>query len=373
MPNPHAVVATTIQIERPTGEERAGDAVVSLGDRRIRLAASDSRSAGFTEVLEGLARLNHPVYAEIDPDTDTITRLLLPKVGRVLSVDESEGELAVSMDTSHALLRIPAGDDATELAATLRQARDDRRVVIVTADDSGQIIDARELPPGTEGALPPFVPVGPVERRPGLVPRRPWLRVWPWLWTVIRWPWCWWFCCISASRAQQVFDAMAGTSCDPLSCPAPCIPFKYPDDGCWGRAHEMCRLMIGMGLRPRKVWIDCSFGHRLHVATRNNPNCYVEWGWHVAPTLCVRSWFPFAITTMVIDPSLFTTPVTEATWKGVQGDPAATLTPTGPEIFSHAGGTDPNYTQSDSVLATYRLALLNRSNQIGPPPYANCP
>jgi hypothetical protein len=132
----------------------------------------------------------------------------------------------------------------------------------------------------------------------------------------------------------------------------------------------MCRLMIASGHSPRKVWIT----GKLHVATRNNPSCFVGWGWHVAPTLCVRSsWFRFWSNRMVIDPSLFTTPVTEAVWKSVQGDPAAILTDTDWTYFRIWGETDPTYAKTNIVLADYRLALQNRSNQQGPPPYANCP
>lgn len=67
--------------------------------------------------------------------------------------------------------------------------------------------------------------------------------------------------------------------------------------------------------------------------------------------------------------------VSQATWKGVQGDPAATLTPSAGEIFYLWGNsTDPTYAQTNTVLATYRLQLLNRSlSSFGPPPYANCP
>lgn len=369
MPNPNAVVATTIQVERSA---EAADSYVNLDGRRIRLGAADERSAGVVQVLEGLARLNHPVYAEIDPDSESITRLLVPKVGRVLRVDQSGDGLDVSLDTSHARLRVGAGEDGSELAALLRRALDDGQPVILTADDGGAVIDVRELPPDAAGAMRPFRPA-PEAAELAVVAVSRWFGLLSWFWRFIRRFWCWWFCCVSPSRAQQIFDAMSATTCDPLSCPAPCIPFKYPDDGCWGRAHEMCRLMIAMGLKPRKVWINASSGAWLHVATRNNPQCYVEWNWHVAPTLCVRAWYPFRVQRMVIDPSLFTTPVSEATWKSVQGDPAATLTQTGPEIFSHGGGTDPTYSGSDAVLAQYRLALLNRSNSVGPPPYANCP
>jgi hypothetical protein len=135
----------------------------------------------------------------------------------------------------------------------------------------------------------------------------------------------------------------------------------------------MCRLMINMNLSPRKVWIDRGPPQVLHVNTKNSPSCYVEWYWHVAPTLCVRGPKFFQTQRMVIDPSLFTTPVTEAVWKGVQGDPGATLTHTGADQFGHGGGTDPTYSGTNAVLAQYRLALQNRANQFGPPPYANCP
>jgi hypothetical protein len=163
---------------------------------------------------------------------------------------------------------------------------------------------------------------------------------------------------------------MNATSCDPLTVPAPCIPFLYPDDGCWGRAHEMCRLMINMGRKPKKVWIQGN----LNVPTRNNPTCHVGWGWHVAPTLCVRGPGFCKHKEMVIDPSLFTTPVSKSTWKGVQGDPDATLTDSAASIFYLWGNiTDPTYVQTNQVLATYRLQLQNRAIQQGPPPYANCP
>ena len=73
-------------------------------------------------------------------------------------------------------------------------------------------------------------------------------------------------------------------------------------------------------------------------------------------------------------PSPFTTPVSESTWKGVQGDPSATLTGTDASIFYLWGNvTDPTYAQTNTVLAFYRLQLQNRSIQLGPPPYANCP
>src|SRR6185295_10983365 len=164
-------------------------------------------------------------------------------------------------------------------------------------------------------------------------PRLPWPLRWfkalldwvrRWLW----WPW-WWFHCKSMTKAQEVFDALKATSCDPLSVPAPCIPFLYPDDGCWARAHEMCRLMIADGAQPEKIWI---FGTLppggiseytdppLHVISPNKPECDVRWYWHVAPTLQVTT--GSGTETWIIDPSLFPGPVPKATWVAEQRDPS---------------------------------------------------
>jgi hypothetical protein len=118
------------------------------------------------------------------------------------------------------------------------------------------------------------------------------------------------------------------------------------------------------------VWIQGN----LHAATRNNPSCFVNWGWHVAPWLCVRGpSFPQTVAT-VIDPSLFTTPVSKAAWKGVQGDVNASLTDSDGSIFYLWGNvTEPSYVQSNQVLRRYRAALQADSLQVGAPRYALCP
>jgi len=382
MPNPNAIVSTTVRLEPPldqapeqTLRAERGISVALDGERRVRLDPADPRSAGFARVLDGLSTQRHPVYVEVDPATEAITRLLIPHVARVINVRSSQGALDVELERSHARHVLRLGEpDSEDLERQLREALQDGRPIIVTEDDAHNIIDIRSFTPAPDEP-PPFFAIPLPE--PGLPPRYPWPLSWirrllDWIRPWICWPW-WWFRCLSTTKAQEVFDSMAATSCAPLTVPAPCIPFLYPDDGCWARAHEMCRLMINMGLSPRKVWIDHSTGVWLHVSTRNNPQCYVEWGWHVAPTVCVRGGKLFQTQRMVIDPSLFTTLVSEATWKGVQGDVNATLTHTGADQFWHGGGTDPTYSASNAILAQYRLALLNRANQEGPPPYANCP
>jgi len=378
MPNPNAIVSTTVRLEpslerAPEEMLRAegGIAVQLGGERRVRLDPADARSAGFARVLDGLSKQRLPVYVEVDPATDAITRLLIPLVARVVAIRQVEGALAVELEPSHARHLVPlGGSDSADLESQLRDSLKSRLPVLVTEDDEHNIIDVRAFTPTPDGPpLPPFPPPRPGPRVQLFWPLGWILRLLRWLWWWICWPFWWWFRCVSMTTAQQIFDAMAATTCNPLTVPAPCIPFLYPDDGCWARAHEMCRLMINSGRSPRKVWIDGS----LHVSTRNNPSCSVYWGWHVAPTLCVRGPSWFQTQRMVIDPSLFAAPVSEATWKSVQGDPGATLTDTDADVFWHGGGPDPGYTWTNYYLAYYRLQLQNRSNAFGPPPYANCP
>lgn len=372
MPNPNAVVSTVVRLQPPLDKPpeellraEGGLSVELEGERRVVLDPADPRSAGFARLLDELSKQRLPVYLEIDPQTSALTRLFIPHVTRVIGVRPiDEGVLGVELEASHARHVLRRGaPDYDELEQQLRQALDSGDPIVLTENDAHEIIDIRADIPGPEGPPLPFP-------KPGL-PRRPWFRWWIWwlrrLWLWPWWPW-WWFRCMSGAKAQQVFDAMSATSCDPLTVPPPCIPFLYPDDGCWARAHEMCRLMINMGHSPRKVWIQGN----LYVSTKNNPSCGVWWGWHVAPTLCVRGPRFFQTQTMVIDPSLFTTPVSKATWKGVQGDPNATLTDSDASDYLW-GATDPNYVLTNQKLAYYRLQLQNRSIQQGPPPYANCP
>ncbi len=177
---------------------------------------------------------------------------------------------------------------------------------------------------------------------------------------------------VTLQRARQLFNLVNSRLCCPASAPAPCIPFMYPDDGCWGRAHEMCRLMIEDGAQPIKVWIYGS----LRVDTNNKPSCAVRWGWHVAPTLRVST--SSGTKTFVIDPSLFNGPVTQATWVNVQGDPSATTIASNASVYyRNQSGTwvedDPTYSKTQNVLTTYRNRLKLRSaGADGPPPYFAC-
>ncbi|HEY5029613.1 MAG TPA: protein-glutamine glutaminase family protein [Candidatus Angelobacter sp.] len=371
MPNLNAIVgrivATDPHIEKLSGVEffRLNPNGVSIGFEggvTARLFPGE-RAAGMLEILEQLRQMRLPVYLEVNPQTRGITRLLIPLLTRVLAIEPAarmglpaaQSDFGVDLEASHArhLLKASHPDFADSLEM-LRAGLATKKPLIVTETDDHEIIDVRADPLGP--ALPEPAPPEKIKARTS------WFRRF-----CRRWFCC--LCCVSPRRASQLFALCSATTCNPLTVPAPCIPFLYPDDGCWARAHEMCRLMIAAGAKPRKVWID---GH-LHTLTRNNPQCFVNWGWHVAPTICVRHRF-FRAELMVIDPSLFTTPVTETTWKSVQGDPNATLTNTAATVYwRNVIPTDPNYVDTNIRLQYYRLQLKNRSLAVGAPPYANCP
>jgi len=351
MPNPNAIVAQVVRVEPPLVEFE--------GEVTARLDPADRRSPGFAEILDELRRMRAPVYVEVQSDTRAIMRLLIPLVAKVSNILlAGSSDALIDLEVSHARRVLKrANPEFDALLQALRDAQARNAWLIVTETDDHEIIDVRSAP------HPPERP--PPERRGTF------RGLWRWLRWLLR---CLSLRCVKPKKAEHMFNLVSVQSCNPTTVPPPCIPFLYPDDGCWARAHEMCRLMIAAGVKPRKVWI---FGS-LYVPTRNSPICHVSWGWHVAPTLCVRHKFFGPTEENVIDPSLFDGPVSEATWKGVQGDPNAQLKATDASVYFHASlpfqpKTDPTYIQTAKDLNFYRLVLKNRSLQFGPPPYANCP
>lgn len=318
------------------------------GGRSGLLDMTVSSSAVWADVLDALRRANQPAFIEIDPATNIITKLLCPltvKVGAITPAaagDDVEVELIISQARHYLRRKNP---DFQRLLQALQQAQSQGATVLVTETlVEHEIIDVRPAPIQLAPApASPAVSLG-LELAP-----------------------------VSPQRANELFNLVNAQICCPASAAAPCIPFLYPDDGCWGRAHEMCRLMIVAGAQPTKVWI---YG-RLRAATYNNPNCQVFWGWHVAPTLSVVTGTGTEV--YVIDPSLFNGPVPQATWSSVQGDPAAAVEPSSAaDFYRSRGGTyveydDAAYTKTRQVLDTYRNQLKLRSaSSAGPPPYIPC-
>ncbi|MBU6474568.1 MAG: hypothetical protein KGL10_04715 [Alphaproteobacteria bacterium] len=110
---------------------------------------------------------------------------------------------------------------------------------------------------------------------------------------------------VSFKHALEIFDQLADR---------PDIAFAYTQDGCYARAHLMCRAMAMLGLAPQKAWAfesDGIYSPCLYVTMPNGKK--EEWGWHVAPALLVR--MPdCSVQNLVFDPGLFDGPVTAHDW-----------------------------------------------------------
>jgi hypothetical protein len=106
------------------------------------------------------------------------------------------------------------------------------------------------------------------------------------------------------------------------------IPWDYPQDCCYNRAHVMATELHAEGVDVGKVWnyapTPWSF---LRVSTPHDRRGYVEWHYHVAPTIPIMD-SKGNLSRMVIDPSITNGPVTADQWKTLQGQPHSVLKPT---------------------------------------------
>lgn len=311
-----------------------------------RLDMSEDRSAVWADVLDSMQRDGLPAYVEVDPDTSLVTELLCPISVRVGSLTPIPGgDVEVELVISHARHYLRrTNPDFDELSTALEEAmREETTVVVTESLDDYQIIDVRTLPhpPGPALAVEP----APDDTGYG-------------------------YATVSSEIAQALFDLVNTECCNPTTPQASCIPFWYPRDGCWARAHEMRRLMMDDGTEPEKIWIYGS----LHVATYNDHTCGVNWGYHVAPILDVNT--GSGVETYVIDPSMFDAPVPETVWVYAQGDTSATVVHSSSSVYYRSsGGTeyfDNDYSETAVYLATYRNALAVSSASHGPPPYTAC-
>jgi hypothetical protein len=99
----------------------------------------------------------------------------------------------------------------------------------------------------------------------------------------------------------------------------PLIPFQFVADGCYARAHKARQLIESYyGYTSYKVFnYACDYSGTLSVkATLWGNNCCVKWWYHVASY--VRVQVGASQYNYVIDPSMFSGPVTISTWVAAQ-------------------------------------------------------
>lgn len=328
--------------ESGTGARDGHCAEVALaGGRTARLAVADARASRVLALLRSLRETGHPAYLEIDPTTSALLFVAPPlsvRVGQLVPVeDEVQVELVVSQ-VRHSLRR--DNPDFAHLLGVLEQAQRTGARMAVTETGEHRIIDVRPevRPPPDEPAVVAHPdPTGAT---------------------------------VGADQAKEMFtlvNRLTSCSADPRP---PTIPFTYPDDFCWARAHEMCRLMGEAGVVADKVWIYGS----LEVRNDDYPYRSLPWTWYVAPVLRVDGATGSA-GAYVIDPAMFTKPVPQAVWAAACGDPAAAVVTTSGATYLRdprgGGRTDPAYADTVKDLWRARLSLLYRLTEPdgGLPPF----
>jgi len=122
---------------------------------------------------------------------------------------------------------------------------------------------------------------------------------------------------VTIDEAQIIFNDMADEAD---------IPFKFPADGCYARAHVMIKRMAeryGLDIDSiQKIFIEGNLIIQTDYVYPGLNDNTIEWRYHVAPLLNVQDTHG-TITLYVIDPSLFDHPVTIEEWKRYMNDPDA--------------------------------------------------
>ena len=68
------------------------------------------------------------------------------------------------------------------------------------------------------------------------------------------------------------------------------LALAFPEDGCYARTHLMVQRLLDRGLAPSKAWaFAASAADLLWTEAPGHPDGRVQWGYHVAPALFVRT------------------------------------------------------------------------------------
>ena len=150
---------------------------------------------------------------------------------------------------------------------------------------------------------------------------------------------------VSPAEAARIFTVMSTlTFTDTAGTQSP-VPYHYPVDGCYARAHMMAQVLTRAGYASERVFATSTTGG-LEI-----PNQYSEdqpggappvtrWFYHVAPIINVRT--AAGVEQQVIDPSTQAGPVPIATWLGAMGvAPASYQRLTHDQLMAHLAAAPP--------------------------------
>ena len=168
----------------------------------------------------------------------------------------------------------------------------------------------------------------------------------------------------SAAAMQPVSPDKANALFREMVSKADSIPFDYPQNCCFSRAHTMCHDMQTEGVACGKVWNYRNpgppLGPALSVKTPNNPTGNQTWRYHVAPIVNVQG-SDGVVRPVVIDPSMFDRPVSVDEWKAAQNAPNSVTqytdsTPSYRGINGADRQVDPNYSDAKTQMELHMIA-----------------
>jgi hypothetical protein len=134
---------------------------------------------------------------------------------------------------------------------------------------------------------------------------------------------------VTPAEAQRIFTVMSQlTFTDARGGQSP-VPYHYPVDGCYARAHMMAQVLTAAGFASERVFATNSMPGGLHIPNQFSEDQAVppggqpetRWFYHVAPIINVRG--PSGTQPMVIDPSTQPGPATVDAWVAAMGTPAS--------------------------------------------------
>lgn len=127
---------------------------------------------------------------------------------------------------------------------------------------------------------------------------------------------------VSLAQAQLLFTELANlTFVNDAGVETP-VPYHYPVDGCYARAHLMAQRLTALGYASEKVFAVSrkDGGSGLHVPSPHAMDMpgapTVTWWYHVAPIIRVQQ-TDGSIQRMVMDPSTATAPISISAWTGL--------------------------------------------------------
>ncbi len=100
--------------------------------------------------------------------------------------------------------------------------------------------------------------------------------------------------------------------------------FDYYEEGCYARAHVMCRFLEDQGIAPAKIWAFADIEHvgelifvdPLWSYVDEERGCHKGWNYHVAVCLPVLLEGQ-GIQNVVLDPTIMLGPATVQQWQGI--------------------------------------------------------